>query len=215
MAHRHPRGDMAEQAGPGEDDETQLVNYPDVSNALFMAPSLGSHRRSVCLDQLSQTPPSQTNVLSITFTATPQEWVRNWTEHVGISPVRGGIVSIGQADTDIDDPTWAAKTVETPSDLTGIGIELSELLSGMATASGEDEQIMVCFDSITSLLQYADLQRAFRFLHVVTGRVKTVDGLGHYHVDPEAHDQQTLATLKGLFDAVVEVDQDGDVSILA
>ena len=60
---------------------------------------------------------------------------------------------------------------------------------------------------------FRSLQRAFRFLHVVTGRVKTAGGVGHYHLDPEAHDRQTLATLKGLFDAVVNVDEDGELSI--
>ena len=79
----------------------------------------------------------------------------------------------------------------------------------MASAADENEHIAVCFNSITSLLQYADLQRGFRFLHVVTGRVKTVGGVGHFHIDPDAHDAQTLATLKGLFDAVVEVNDDG------
>ena len=81
------------------------------------------------------------------------------------------------------------------------------------SAADSDEDISFCFNSITSLLQYADVQRAFRFLHVVTGRVKTVGGTGHYHLDPEAHDRQTLATLKGLFDAVIEVNEDGSVDI--
>lgn len=204
---------MAEQAGPGDSHDAPLVDMESVRNALLMAPSLGGRGEDACFDLLSQTPPSETNVLVITFTSTPQEWVDDWNEHVGVSPIRGGIVSIGQTEGSVDDPTWAAKTVENPSDLTGIGIELSELLSGMATAATDDEHVMICFDSITSLLQYADLQRSFRFLHVVTGRVKTVDGLGHYHIDPEAHDQQTLATLKGLFDAVVEVDEEGNRNI--
>ncbi len=204
---------MSERAGPADDDKPNLSELSGVSNALFLAPSLGGQGGDVCLDLISQTAPSETNVLTITYTDTPQEWVNKWIDHVGVSPVRGGIVSIGQADANVDDPSWAVKTVENPSDLTGVGIELSELLSGMATASGEDEHIAVCFDGITSLLQYADLQRAFRFLHVVTGRVKTVGGVGHYHLDPEAHDRQTLATLKGLFDAVIEVDEDGSWTI--
>lgn len=204
---------MSEQTGPGNDGG-ELASLQGTTNALLMAPSLGGHGETACFDLLSQTPPSKTNVLAITFTDTPREWIQQWDDHVGIDPVRGGVVSIGQADGAIDNPTWAAKTVENPSDLTGIGIELSELLSGMAAAAGEDEEIMVCFDSITSLLQYADLQRSFRFLHVVTGRIKTVGGQAHYHLDPEAHEQQTLATLKGLFDAVVEVDDEGERTIL-
>jgi hypothetical protein len=202
---------MAGSAGPGGDDE--LSELADVSNVLLSAPSLGGAGEDACDSLLTRTSPSETNILVVTFTATPQEWVDGWMDSVGVSPVRGGIVSIGQAEAAVDDPSWAVKTVENPSDLTGMGIELSELLSGMTTAAADDEHLVVCFDSITSLLQYADLQRAFRFLHVVTGRVKTAEGVGHYHLDPEAHDRQTLATLKGLFDAVVEVDEDGSVSV--
>ena len=204
---------MSERAGTAEEDRPDLSELSGVSNVLLLAPSLGGQGNDICLDLLTQTAPSETNMLAISYTDTPQEWVENWLDHAGVSPVRGGIVSVGQAETEIDDPSWAVKTVENPSDLTGIGIELSELLSGMATAADEDEYIAVCFDGITSLLQYADLQRAFRFLHVVTGRVKTVGGIGHYHLDPEAHDPQTLATLKGLFDAVIEVDDDGSITI--
>ena len=204
---------MSERAGPAEENRPDLAELSEVSNVLLLAPSLGGQGNDICLDLLTQTAPSETNVLAISYTDTPQEWVENWLDHASVSPVRGGIVSIGQAEANIDDPAWAVKTVENPSDLTGIGIELSELLSGMATAADNDEHVAVCFDGITSLLQYADLQRAFRFLHVVTGRVKTVGGIGHFHLDPEAHDPQTLATLKGLFDAVIEVEEDGSVTV--
>lgn len=204
---------MAERAGSGDDDRLDLTGLSDVSNVLLLAPSLGRQGKGVCLDLLSQTPPSETNVLTITYTDTSNEFIEDWTDHVSVSPVRGGVVSIGQGETNVDDPSWVTKVVENPGDLTGIGIELSELLSSMATAADEDEHIVVCFNSITSLLQYADLQRAFRFLHVVTGRVKTVGAVGHYHLDPEAHDRQTIATLKGLFDAVIEVEDDGTLQI--
>ena len=204
---------MAERSEQERDSGPTLSELEDVSNVLLLAPSLGGHGSDVCLDLLSQTTPTKTNILALTYTQTPREWVSDWMDHAGVSPVRGGIVSIGQAEASVNNPSWAVKTVENPSDLTGVGIQFSELLSGMATAADEGEQISVCFDSLTSLLQYADLQRAFRFLHVVTGRVKTAGGVGHYHLDPEAHDRQTLATLKGLFDAVVNVDEDGELSI--
>ncbi|MEF8812874.1 MAG: hypothetical protein V5A55_03535 [Halovenus sp.] len=203
---------MAER-GEQEVDRTALAEVSPSSNVLLLAPSLGGQGNEMCLDLLSRTPPSETNILSITYTDTPQKWVGRWMDETGVSPVRGGIVAIGQADASVDDRSWAVKTVENPADLTGIGIELSELLSGMANAADDDEHIAVCFNGITSLLQYADLQRTFRFLHVVTGRVKTVDGVGHFHLDPEAHDSQTVATLKGLFDAVVEIGDGGNWTI--
>lgn len=200
---------MAERVGSNDDSITGVPELSDVSNVLLLVPSLQSHSSGACLDLLTQTPPEQTSVLTITYIQTAREWIDAWTETIGTPPIRGGIVSVGQSSTEVDDPSWAVTGVENPSDLTGIGIELSELLSQIGTASADDEHTAVCFNSITSLLQYADLQRAFRFLHVVTGRIKTVDGVGHFHLDPNAHDEQTLATLKGLFDAVIEVGEDG------
>lgn len=204
---------MSERAGSAEEPTPDLSELSDVSNVLLLAPSLGGRGADLCLDLLSQTPPSETNVLAINYHDTPEEWVETWIDHVGVTPVRGGVVSVGQGEETIDDPSWAVTVVENPTDLTGVGIELSELLSRMANAADDDEQIAVCFDGVTALLQYADLQRAFRFLHVVTGRVKTVDAVAHYHLDPEAHDRQTLATLKGLFDAVLQVNDDGTWTI--
>lgn len=205
---------MAERADPGGDGTAPtLPDLEGVANALVLARSMGPPKRDACLGLLTQTPPASTNVLSVTFTQSAAEWVDDWDERAGEPPARGGIVAIGQGEANIGDAAWRVATVENPSDLTGIGIELSELLSTMADAAGEDEPLSVCFDSITSLLQYADLQRTFRFLHVVTGRIKTVGGVGHFHIDPAAHTDQELATLKGLFDAVVEVDEDGAFTV--
>jgi len=200
---------MSERAGAADGSTPDLSDLSDVSNVLLLAPSLRSRSRGVCFDLLAGTPPAETNVLVVSYTQTPGEFVDDWTDHVGTPPVRGGVVSVAQGEAGAEDSSWVVESVENPSDLTGVGIELSEFLSGIASAAGEGEHIAVCFNSVTSLLQYADLQRAFRFLHVVTGRIKTVGGVGHFHLDPDAHDAQTLATLKGLFDAVVEVNDDG------
>ncbi|MFT4922341.1 MAG: hypothetical protein ACI8XM_001555 [Haloarculaceae archaeon] len=204
---------MAERVESGSQDGPDLSDLEGVSNVLLLAPSLGSQGTDACLHLLTQSRPTQSNVLTINFQESPSEFIDRWTGETGASPVRGGVVAVGATNATVDNSDWAVRSVESPSDLTGIGIELSELLSGMAKAADDDEDIVVCFNNITSLLQYADLQRAFRFLHVVTGRVKTVGGVGHYHIDPDAHDQQTLATLKGLFDAVVEVNEDGSWSV--
>lgn len=204
---------MAERAGRDGEDSPDLSALSGTSNVLLLVPSLGDRGRNACLELLTRTPPGETNVLTVTYTDTAPEFVRHWGNHAETAPVRGAVVAIGQAEAELEEPSWAAKAVDNPADLTGIGIELSEFLSTMSTAAAGDEHIAFCFDSVTSLLQYADLQRAFRFLHVVTGRVKTVGGVGYYRLDPDAHDKQTLATLKGLFDAVVEVDENDSWTI--
>ena len=204
---------MAKRAESGEGGTPDLAELDGAANILLLAPSLGRYGEDAGMEILARTPPERTNVLAVSYTESPTEFADRWTDRCGANPARGGVVAVGSSEGQIDHPAWAVRTVENPSDLTGVGIELSELLSGMASATNDEEEIAVCFNSITSLLQYADVQRAFRFLHVVTGRVKTVGGSGHYHIDPEAHEQKTLATLKGLFDAVVEVDGNGNWDI--
>lgn len=202
---------MAKRASSG--DHPDFPELDGVANILLLAPSLGGHGKDAGMSLLTRTPPEKTSVLSVSYTELPTEFVNRWNEAAGESPARGGFITVGAAESTVDDSAWAVRDVENPSDLTGIGIELSELLSGMATASGDDEHIVFCFNSITSLIQSTDVQRTFRFLHVVTGRVKTVGGTGHYHIDPDAHDKQTMATLKSLFDAVAEVGEDGEWAV--
>ncbi|MFB6102673.1 MAG: RAD55 family ATPase [Haloplanus sp.] len=96
-----------------------------------------------------------------------------------------------------------------PVDMTGVGIEFSELLQEFYETEGIKRN-RVFLDSLSTLLMYSDLQTVFRFLHVFTGRVQSVDGLGLYAIDSTAHDDKTMNTLKQLFDGVIETHEDGE-----
>ena len=98
------------------------------------------------------------------------------------------------------------KYTSSPVDMTGIGIKLSEFLEAFHQDRGiERNRIMV--HSLSTLLMYSDLQTVFRFLHVFTGRIQSVDGLGLFCIDSTAHDDQTMNTLKQLFDGIVELEE--------
>jgi hypothetical protein len=84
-----------------------------------------------------------------------------------------------------------------PNDLTGQGIAIAEAV----TADTE-----VCFDSLTALLQYADRERAFRFLHSLGERCTAASAGVHYHLDPETADAKTVAAVSTLMDAVVDTE---------
>ncbi|MFB6251941.1 MAG: RAD55 family ATPase [Halobellus sp.] len=99
-----------------------------------------------------------------------------------------------------------------PVDMTGIGIKLSEFLQSFYQ-NQEIEQNRVMLHSLSTLLMYSDLQTVFRFLHVFTGRVQSVDGLGIFAIDASAHDDQTMNTLKQLFDGIITTQEDGPVSV--
>jgi KaiC/GvpD/RAD55 family RecA-like ATPase len=95
------------------------------------------------------------------------------------------------------------RTVSGPSDLTGIGMELTDLYEGFVNQGAQ--RVRVGIDSISTLLMYTDVQTVFRFMHVTTGRVSSADGLGVYVIDPSSHDDQTTQTLNQLFDGRVDV----------
>jgi len=99
------------------------------------------------------------------------------------------------------------KYASSPVDMTGIGIKLSEFLQDFYERRGLTEN-RVLLHSVSTLLMYSDLQTVFRFLHVFTGRVQSADALGLYVIDSTAHDDQTMNTLKQLFDGVIEVTED-------
>lgn len=101
------------------------------------------------------------------------------------------------------------RTVSGPSDLTGIGMELTDIYETFVNQGAQ--RVCVGIDSISTLLMYTDVQTVFRFVHVTTGRVSSADGLGVYAIDPDSHDDQTVQTINQLFDARIDVRaDDGD-----
>jgi hypothetical protein len=200
---------------------TSLVSeVATASNVLLLAPSLDAQDDDACLDLLTVADPAQENVLSVTFTQSATDRVQLWDSHVDERPAHTGIISIGEmtrstsanATTTLQPGAGplVIETVSDPSDFTNLGMTISSFLSEWDKGNN---QTVGCFHSITALLQYASLQRVFRFLHVLTGRIETSDAVAHYHMDPSAHDQQTISTLTPLFDAIIELNDDGEWSV--
>ncbi len=91
-------------------------------------------------------------------------------------------------------------SVADPNDLTGIGIAVTDQLS---------EGAHVCFDSVTTMLQYVETKRAYTFLNSLLGHLWNANATAHFHFNPEAHDPQTVAAVTSLFDARIDVDGEG------
>jgi len=104
------------------------------------------------------------------------------------------------------------KYASSPVDMTGIGIKLSSFLEEFYEGQGIARN-RILLHSISTLLMYSNLQTVFRFLHVFTGRVQSANALGLYVIDETAHDDQTMNTLKQLFDGVISVDEDGQATL--
>jgi hypothetical protein len=164
------------------------------------APSMTGGADEVCVDLLSQAVPGKTSVLWVSFTKPPSTRLAQWRDRHEADPGQFGVVVVGETvATDGEIDPNAVQTVSNPSDLTGIGISVGEFISG------REGDIVVCFDSLTALLQYVDLETAYEFLHALTGQLYSVGAVSHFHIDPSAHDQRTVDTLLSLFDARVEL----------
>ena len=113
------------------------------------------------------------------------------------SQVSGGTVAC----TDGGGPgrTWY---VTSPGNLTGIGMATSRAMEAAFEEGGRPRLVI---DSLSTLLQYNSLERIYRFLHVLNGRVTSLGGTTIQIVHSDAHDIQSVATLGHLFDSIFDV----------
>lgn len=93
-----------------------------------------------------------------------------------------------------------------PEDLVHLGINVSRIVESWDDSVGS---IAVCVHSLSPLIQQGSPRRAFRFLHVLLGRLGEADARVHVHLDAEAHDPEEIALFRQLFDVTVEVTEDG------
>jgi len=110
---------------------------------------------------------------------------------VFVAPVDAESVDAGSVG---DVPVY---TVAGPGDLTGYGVALTQVLEDV------DDPLLVRIDSLTALLQHVSTDAAFRFIHVLCGRVDRETAVLVATVDPNAHDDQTVATITQPFDVAV------------
>lgn len=196
---------------------TVHVEPPDPGeNVLLLASAMDSRVERAALDLLPA--PGNMSLLAVSLARGVDAAIAPWHRYAPRVPARAAVVSTGdQARGAVSAASGAGSgtlsgvdvsvaTVSSPGDLTGLGIKASQALEEFAEA---DDRIVVRFDSLTMLLQYADLQRAFRFLHVLVDRIERVGATGVFHMDPAAHDDRELATLRTLFDASYRLDDEG------
>jgi KaiC/GvpD/RAD55 family RecA-like ATPase len=95
--------------------------------------------------------------------------------------------------------------VSAPDDLEGI---LSVTEKFLSTTEGKRR---ISFDSITEMAYYADEQRVYRTVEEVLDLLEEHDAVGLFHLSKGVHDEVQIERFLGLFDAVVDLDRDGNV----
>lgn len=93
--------------------------------------------------------------------------------------------------------------VSSPGDLTGISIGTAKLLQVFSERDVSDVRHGLV--SVSTLLQYLDLNVVFKFLHIYTSRIDDTGGLGVFTLDDASHDPKTVNTVLSEFDCVVDL----------
>jgi hypothetical protein len=89
------------------------------------------------------------------------------------------------------------RTVGSPGNLTDIGVTLTETLESQSA-----DRTLLCFRSLTVLLQYAPLDEVYQFLHTLRTHVDRADTAAHFHLHEDAHGEAVVNTLRSVFDRV-------------
>ncbi|MFC6613995.1 hypothetical protein ACFQAS_03320 [Halopenitus salinus] len=152
--------------------------------------------------------PSESHVLLISLTRSAKSCLETWDRQVGADPAEGVILCALPNGSDVDLPrsAFSAAFVNSPGALTPLGIRITERVDEWAERG---RPIDVQFESISTLLQYVDIESAYRFLSQLTGRCTAANAIARYRLTPAAHDEETVEALSGLFDVVIDRDADG------
>lgn len=159
---------------------------------------------AACVDLLSVTDVEDNHVLLIRYKQMPEERL----ERIATNAARVKVISIGYSQPVPESVREEVSTVKinNPSDLTRLGIVVTKSVNDW---NRSDAEVAVCHHSLNVLLQYKNAKSVFRFLHIFLGKLRSVDAVSHFHVDPSAGNPQEINTLKPLFDSVVSVDSVG------
>lgn len=188
----------------GDASTREIDQIADAASILVLSPALASESDAVCASLLDEG--NASNLLWIAYGGRPSDQVDRWEMHVGRPPADCTVISVSENGSAFDSTDLPydldVETISNPTDLTGLGIRITEVLRRW---EDDDRPTRVCFDSLTPLLQYVEFETIYEFLHVVSDRIYAMDATAHFHIDPGAHDDQTIESLATLSDAVIEI----------
>ncbi|RQG96989.1 DUF7504 family protein [Natrarchaeobius chitinivorans] len=101
-------------------------------------------------------------------------------------------------------------------DVSGIPLEVVQLDKGLGLAglgetisrviaehNGPDVDVSVEFDVLSEIIDTFELERVFRFIHLLNSRIESANALSHYYCNPEARSKPTINLIGELFDLTI------------
>lgn len=171
------------------------------TNVAIVGPSM-SGKRELALQLFATGYERGEGILCITTDSAETIYTELGRHVDSLDPGRIGIIDTSGSDgRSVVDAT--TEHVSSPSDLTGISIGTAKLFRQFENRGISD--IRYGLISVSTLLQYMDSKKVFKFLHVYTKRIAETEGLGIYTLDDDSHDPRVVNTITGQFDGVIEL----------
>ena len=104
-------------------------------------------------------------------------------------------------------PSDRVHYVASPDDLDGI---VSKTRTFLESHEGKRR---VSVDSLTEMAYYADDERVFEATGKIIDLLVEFDAVGLFHLSKEVHDEDVLARFRDLFDLVLDLDVDGNLTV--
>ncbi|PSP27915.1 hypothetical protein BRC65_03735 [Halobacteriales archaeon QH_2_65_14] len=165
------------------------------SNILVTEPTVGGTHKSVMKLLIGS---GNEGLLFVTTSQTGRETIDLF-EDCGGRYTKNRMAVVDASEEGRESVPLNIRTVSRPSNLTGINILYSSLYEQLQSSG--IARVRTGFYDLSSLLTYnGDVRTIFRFLHTLTGRIKTSEGLGIFVIDPETQSEQTLRSLMQPFD---------------
>ncbi len=199
--------DESSLADPRQQDLERLGAFEPDTNVLFL-----DGGPDICHSHLTGFPMDETNMLLVWLGQRLHRRVEQLFDQMEAHPSELALVARRDSvrhpnavkSAMDDEPPITVERVSDPGDLPQLGISISQLIDDW-----HNRRVVVCLDSLTVLLQHAEPDRVFRFLHILHGRLSDVNASAHFHLDTRVHDIGTISTLNSLFDLTIEVSEGG------
>jgi len=112
----------------------------------------------------------------------------------------------------VDDESRVTQNVNTPRNLTDIGIGFKDAFDEFE-ADGID-RVRFGLLSLSVILSYVDRETVYRFCQTLTRGIDQEGALGLFLLNIDAHDRETIDTLRRAFDGVLTLEStDGELTV--
>lgn len=183
-------------------DET-VEALPAGTNVLITGPAMVG-KRELAFQLLAAGHEEGEGVLCVTTSASASSMLDEFERRVPtLDRDRVAIVDCSGGDSQDAIREIATERVSSPGDLTGISISTAKLVRRFSDL--DVSEIRHGLVSVSTLIQYIDLNTVFKFLHIYTSRIEDTGGLGIFTLDSTSHDPKTVNTITSEFDCVIEL----------